>query len=79
MIMGHVKDSLGINSPQVGGLEVACPPRQSKVSGTAVRKVGGGHPRATTAGDDRYIILQAKSGRRQSASVISQQLSTATG
>ncbi|GFW34892.1 HTH_Tnp_Tc3_2 domain-containing protein [Trichonephila clavipes] len=33
----------------------------------------------TTAGDDRYIILQAKRGRRQSASVIAQQLSTATG
>ncbi|GFW42483.1 transposable element Tcb2 transposase [Trichonephila clavipes] len=31
------------------------------------------------AGDDRYIILQAKRGRRQSASVISQELSTATG
>ncbi|GFV60831.1 transposable element Tcb2 transposase [Trichonephila clavipes] len=46
---------------------------------TAVNKVGGGRPRTTTAGDDRYIILQAKRGRRQSASVIAQQLSTATG
>ncbi|GFU81150.1 transposable element Tcb2 transposase [Trichonephila clavipes] len=46
---------------------------------TAIRKVGGGHPRMTTAGNDRYIILQAKRGRRQSASVIAQQLSTATG
>ncbi|GFX24655.1 transposable element Tcb2 transposase [Trichonephila clavipes] len=42
------------------------------------RKVGGSHPRTTTAGDDRYIILQAKRGRRQSASVIAQQLSTVT-
>ncbi|GFU91379.1 transposable element Tcb2 transposase [Trichonephila clavipes] len=50
-----------------------------QTTGTAVRKVGGGHPRTTTAGDDRYIILQAKRGRRQSASVIAQQLSTATG
>ncbi|GFT44766.1 hypothetical protein TNCV_2845451 [Trichonephila clavipes] len=32
-----------------------------------------------TAGNDLYIILQAKSGRQQSASVIAQQLSTATG
>ncbi|GFY27300.1 transposable element Tcb2 transposase [Trichonephila clavipes] len=32
---------------------------------TAVRKVGGGRPRTTTAGDDRYIMLQAKRGRRQ--------------
>ncbi|GFT74314.1 transposable element Tcb2 transposase [Trichonephila clavipes] len=46
---------------------------------TAVRKVGGGRPRTTTAGDDRYIILQAKRGQRQSASVIAQQLPTATG
>ncbi|GFY04015.1 transposable element Tcb2 transposase [Trichonephila clavipes] len=47
-------------------------------TGSAVRKVGGGHPRTTTAGDDRYIILQAKRGRWQSASVITQKLSTAT-
>ncbi|GFX24392.1 transposable element Tcb2 transposase [Trichonephila clavipes] len=46
---------------------------------TAVRKVGGGRPWTTTAGDERYIILQAKRGRLQSASVIAQQLSTATG
>ncbi|GFV34849.1 transposable element Tcb2 transposase [Trichonephila clavipes] len=50
-----------------------------QTTGTAVRKVCGGHPRTTTAGDDRYIIMQAKRGRRQSASVIAQQLSTATG
>ncbi|GFY07275.1 transposable element Tcb2 transposase [Trichonephila clavipes] len=35
-------------------------------------------PRTTITGDVRYIILQAKRGRRQSASVIAQQLSTAT-
>ncbi|GFV26143.1 uncharacterized protein TNCV_4887741 [Trichonephila clavipes] len=43
-----------------------------QTTGTAVRKVGGDRPRTTTALDDRYIILQAKSGRRQSASVIAQ-------
>ncbi|GFW79229.1 transposable element Tcb2 transposase [Trichonephila clavipes] len=48
-------------------------------TGTAVRKVGGGRPRTTIAGDDRYIILQVKRGRQQSTSVIAQQLSTATG
>ncbi|GFT32704.1 transposable element Tcb2 transposase [Trichonephila clavipes] len=46
---------------------------------TAVRKVAGDRPRTNTVGDNRYIILQAKRGRRQSASVIAQQLSTATG
>ncbi|GFW35003.1 transposable element Tc1 transposase [Trichonephila clavipes] len=50
-----------------------------QTTGTAIRKVGGGRPRTTTAGDDQYIILKAKRGRRQSASVIAQQLSTATG
>ncbi|GFS79861.1 transposable element Tcb2 transposase [Trichonephila clavipes] len=50
-----------------------------QTTGTAVRKVGGSRPRTTTAGDDQYIILQGKGGRRQSASVITQQLSIATG
>ncbi|GFU74509.1 uncharacterized protein TNCV_4145341 [Trichonephila clavipes] len=50
-----------------------------QTTGTAVRKVSGGRPRAITAEDKRYIIMQAKRGRRQSASVIAQQLSTTTG
>ncbi|GFW63315.1 transposable element Tcb2 transposase [Trichonephila clavipes] len=37
-----------------------------QTTATSVRKVGGGRLRRTTAGDDRYIILQAKGGRRQS-------------
>ncbi|GFV04263.1 transposable element Tcb2 transposase [Trichonephila clavipes] len=64
------------------GINKSCVSRAWKAFqtiGTDVRKVGGGHPRTTTAGDNRYIILQAKRGRRQSASVIAQQLSTATG
>ncbi|GFX75580.1 transposable element Tcb2 transposase [Trichonephila clavipes] len=50
-----------------------------QTTGKAVRKVGGGRPRTTTTGDDRYNILLEKRGRRQSASVIAQQLSTLTG
>ncbi|GFX72464.1 transposable element Tcb1 transposase [Trichonephila clavipes] len=50
-----------------------------QTTATAVRKVGGDRLRTTTAGDDQYIIRQAKRGRRQSASVIAQQLSTAKG
>ncbi|GFY06473.1 transposable element Tcb2 transposase [Trichonephila clavipes] len=50
-----------------------------QTTGTAVRKVGGGCPRTATAGDDQYIILQEKRGRRQSASAVAQQFSTATG
>ncbi|GFY35156.1 uncharacterized protein TNCV_5045311 [Trichonephila clavipes] len=44
-----------------------------QTTGTAVRKVGGGHPRTATAGDDRYIILQAKRGSQQ-ASLLSNSL-----
>ncbi|GFU99490.1 transposable element Tcb2 transposase [Trichonephila clavipes] len=50
-----------------------------QTTGTAVRKIGGDHPKTTTAGNDRCIILQVKRGRQQSASAIAQQLSTATG
>lgn len=50
-----------------------------QTTGTAVRKVGGGRPRKTTAVDDRYIVLQAKRARSQSASAIAQQLCAATG
>ncbi|GFS59292.1 transposable element Tcb2 transposase [Trichonephila clavipes] len=50
-----------------------------QTTGKAVRKIGGGRPRTTTAGDYRYIIIQAKRGQRQSASGIAQQLSTAAG
>ncbi|GFT85402.1 transposable element Tcb2 transposase [Trichonephila clavipes] len=61
------------------GFQWKCGVAAFQTTGTAVRKVRGGRPRTTTTGDDRYIILQEKRGRRQSASVIAQQLSTATG
>ncbi|GFV70547.1 transposable element Tcb2 transposase [Trichonephila clavipes] len=66
---------LFVTAPRSYSISTFSPFNQSPT----VRKVGGGRPRTTTAGDDRYIILQAKRGRRQSASVIAQQLSTATG
>ncbi|GFV97514.1 transposable element Tcb2 transposase [Trichonephila clavipes] len=52
--------------------------KEFQTTGTAVRKIGGGRPRTKTAGDDRYIILQAKRGRHELASATAQQLSTAT-
>ncbi|GFU34600.1 transposable element Tcb2 transposase [Trichonephila clavipes] len=73
-IVTSVAAEFGINKSVV-----SCAWKAFQTTGTAVRKVGGGRPRTTTAGDDRYIIQQAKSGRRQSASAIAQQLSTATG
>ncbi|GFY14856.1 transposable element Tcb2 transposase [Trichonephila clavipes] len=57
---------------------VSCAWKAFQTTGTVVKKVGGCRPRTTSAGDDRYIILQAKRGRRKSTSVIPQQLSTAT-
>ncbi|GFV71378.1 transposable element Tc3 transposase [Trichonephila clavipes] len=69
-----VAAELGINKSVI-----SCAWKAFQTTDTAVRKVGGGRPRTTTAGDDLYIILQAKKGRRQSANVIAQQLSTATG
>ncbi|GFU25528.1 uncharacterized protein TNCV_3621251 [Trichonephila clavipes] len=44
-----------------------------QTTGTAVRKVGGGRLRTTTAGDDRYIILQVADGSQQ-ASLLSNSL-----
>ncbi|GFY15824.1 transposable element Tcb2 transposase [Trichonephila clavipes] len=49
-----------------------------QTTGTSVRKVGGGRLRTTTARDDRYIILQAKTDRHELASAIAQQLCIAT-
>ncbi|GFX40795.1 transposable element Tcb2 transposase [Trichonephila clavipes] len=37
--------------------------KEFQTIGTAVRKIGGGRPRTTTAGGDQYIILWAKRGR----------------
>ncbi|GFT69535.1 transposable element Tcb2 transposase [Trichonephila clavipes] len=73
-IVTSVPAELGINKSVVSRVWKAF-----QTTGTAVTKFGGGRPRATTVRDDRYIILQAKRGRRQSANVIAQQLSAATG
>ncbi|GFS60680.1 uncharacterized protein TNCV_5073921 [Trichonephila clavipes] len=45
-----------------------------QTTGTAVRKVGGGRPRTTTAGDDRYIILRKEADGSQQASLLSNSL-----
>ncbi|GFY35744.1 transposable element Tcb2 transposase [Trichonephila clavipes] len=58
---------------------VSCAWYAFQTTGKVVRKVGGGHPRIRIARDDRYINLQAKRGRNQSAGVIAQQLCTRTG
>ncbi|GFW51029.1 HTH_Tnp_Tc3_2 domain-containing protein [Trichonephila clavipes] len=39
--------------------------RQFQTTGTAIRGFSSGRPRGTTPADDRYIVLQARTGGRQ--------------
>ncbi|GFX33972.1 transposable element Tcb2 transposase [Trichonephila clavipes] len=53
--------------------------RQFQTTGTAIRGFSSGHPRGTTPADDRYIVLQARRNRRQTAGEISRHTTQATG
>ncbi|GFW79041.1 uncharacterized protein TNCV_214731 [Trichonephila clavipes] len=45
--------------------------RQFQIKGTAIRGFSSGRPRGTTPTDDRYIVLQARRNRWQTAGEIS--------
>ncbi|GFX66351.1 transposable element Tcb1 transposase [Trichonephila clavipes] len=53
--------------------------RQFQTTGTAIRGFISGRPRGTTPADDRYIVLQARRNRRQTAGEIARHTTQATG
>ncbi|GFU16402.1 HTH_Tnp_Tc3_2 domain-containing protein [Trichonephila clavipes] len=53
--------------------------RQFLTTGTAIRGFSSGRPRGTTPADDRYIVLQARRNRRQTAGEIARHTTQATG
>ncbi|GFW71132.1 transposable element Tcb2 transposase [Trichonephila clavipes] len=53
--------------------------RQFQTTETAIWGFSSGRPRGTTPADDRYIVLQAKRNRRQTAGETSRHTTQATG
>ncbi|GFV31390.1 hypothetical protein TNCV_769791 [Trichonephila clavipes] len=53
--------------------------RQFQTTGTAIREFSSGRPRGTTPADDRYIVLQARRNRRQTAGEIARHTTQVTG
>ncbi|GFX10763.1 transposable element Tcb2 transposase [Trichonephila clavipes] len=53
--------------------------RQFQITGTAIQGFSSGRPRGTTPADDRYIVLQARRNRRQTAGEIARHTTQVTG
>ncbi|GFU57128.1 transposable element Tcb1 transposase [Trichonephila clavipes] len=53
--------------------------RQFQTTGTAIRGFSSGRPRGTTPADERYIVLQTRRNRRQTAGEIARHTTQATG
>ncbi|GFU30588.1 transposable element Tcb1 transposase [Trichonephila clavipes] len=53
--------------------------RQFQTTGTAIRGFSSGRPRGTTPAVDRYIVLQARRNRRQTAGEIARHTTQAIG
>ncbi|GFV63028.1 transposable element Tc3 transposase [Trichonephila clavipes] len=53
--------------------------RQFQTTVTAIREFSSGRPRGTTPADDRYIVLQDRRNRRQTAREIARHTTQATG
>ncbi|GFX41250.1 transposable element Tc3 transposase [Trichonephila clavipes] len=72
--MTSVAAEFGINHSIVSRLW-----RQLQTTGRAIRGFSSGRPRGTTPADDRYIVLQARKNRRQTAGEIARHTTQATG
>ncbi|GFT82820.1 transposable element Tc1 transposase [Trichonephila clavipes] len=53
--------------------------RQFQTTGTVIRGFSSGRPRGETPADDRYIVLQARRNRRQTAGEIARHTTQVTG
>ncbi|GFW73236.1 transposable element Tc3 transposase [Trichonephila clavipes] len=53
--------------------------RQFQTTETAIRGFSSGLPRGNTPADDRYIVLQSRRNRRQTAGEIARHTTQATG
>ncbi|GFX68013.1 transposable element Tcb2 transposase [Trichonephila clavipes] len=53
--------------------------RQFQITGIAIWRFSSGRPRETTPANDRYIVLQARKNRRQTAGEIARHMTQATG
>ncbi|GFY22826.1 HTH_Tnp_Tc3_2 domain-containing protein [Trichonephila clavipes] len=53
--------------------------RQFQTKGTTIRGLSSGRPRGSTPANDRYIVLQARRNRRQTAGEIARHMTQATG
>ncbi|GFW38330.1 transposable element Tcb1 transposase [Trichonephila clavipes] len=53
--------------------------RPFQTTGTAIRGFSSGRSRGTTPADDRYIVLQARRNRRQTAGEIARHMTQTTG
>ncbi|GFX41998.1 transposable element Tcb1 transposase [Trichonephila clavipes] len=54
-------------------------PEVESLGRTNIRRLSSGRPRGTTPADDRYIVLQARRNRRQTAGEIARYTTQATG